>query len=82
MLREVEIRNSSPPLSKPHPLQNSEVQLFPLPVLPRPDIPVGGRLAYFVEQWEELTYNKWVLSSFEMGSSSHSSQFLPYQSFQ
>ena len=62
MLREVEIRNSSPPLSKPHPLQNSEVQPFPLPVLPRPDIPVGGRLAHFVEQWEELTDNKWVLS--------------------
>ena len=62
MLREVEIRNSSPPLSRPHPQQNSEVQLFPLPVLPRPDIPVGGRLAHFVEQWEELTDNKWILS--------------------
>ena len=62
MLREVEIRNSSPPLSKPHPSQTSEVQLFPLPVLPRPDIPVGGRLAHFVEQWEELTDNKWILS--------------------
>ena len=78
MLREVEIRNSSPPLSKPHPPQNSEVQPFPLPVLPRPDSPVGGRLAHFVEQWEELTDNKWVLSSSETGSSSHSSQFLPY----
>ena len=32
MLREVEIRNSSPPLSKPHLPQNSEVQPFPLPV--------------------------------------------------
>ena len=61
MLIEVEIRNSSPPLSKPHPPHNSEVQLFPLPVLPRPDIPVGGRLAHFVEQWEKLK-DKWVLS--------------------
>ena len=67
MLREVEIRNSSPPLSKPHPPQNSEVQPFPLPVLPCPDIPVGGRLAHFVEQWEELTDNKWVLSIVQNG---------------
>ena len=62
MLKEMEIRHNSPPLSKPHPPQNSEVQPFPLPVLPRPDIPVGGRLAHFVEQWEEWTDNKWVLS--------------------
>ena len=62
MLREVGIRNSFPPLSKPHLPQNIDVQPFPLPVLPRPDIPVGGRLAHFVEQWEELTDNKWVLS--------------------
>ena len=81
MLREVEIRNSSPPLSKPYPPQNSEVQPFPLLVLPRPNIPVGGRLAHFVEQWEELTDNKWVLSSSQMGSSSHSSQFLPIGHF-
>ena len=62
MLREVKTRNSSPPLSKPHSPQNSKVQLFLLPVLPQPDIPVGGRLAHFVEQWEELTDNKWILS--------------------
>ena len=55
-------QNSSPPLNKPHLPQNIDVQSFPLPVLPRPDIPVGGRLAHFVEQWEELTDNKWVLS--------------------
>ena len=62
MLRVAEIRNSSPPpLSKPHPPQNSEVQPFPMPVLPFPDLPVGGRLAHFVEQQEELTDNKWVL---------------------
>ena len=39
----------------PYSPQNSEIQPFPLPVLPRPDIPVGGRLAHFVEQLEELT---------------------------
>ena len=43
---------------------NSEVHLFPLPVVPRPDIPVGGRLTHFVEQWEELTDKKWILSIF------------------
>ena len=62
MRREARIKSSSTPLSKPHLPQNSEVQPFPLPVLPCPDIPVGGRLAHFVEQWEELTDNKWVLS--------------------
>ena len=62
MRREAGIKSSSPPLNKPHLPQNSEVQPFPLPVLPRPDIPVGGWLAHFVEQWEELTDNKWALS--------------------
>ena len=67
MLWEVGIRNSSPPLSKPHLPQNFEVQPFPLPALPRPDIPVGRRLAHYVEQWEELTDNKWVLSIIRNG---------------
>ena len=62
MLRGVEIQSSSPPLSKPHLPQRSENQPFPLSVLPHPDIPMGGRLAHFVDQWEELTDNKWVLS--------------------
>ena len=35
--------------------QSSESQPFPLPILPHPDIPMGGRLAHFVEQWGELT---------------------------
>ena len=60
--RGVVTRNSSPPLNMPHPPQSSESQPFQLPVLPRPDIPVGGRLARFMEQWEKLTDNKWVLS--------------------
>ena len=50
--------NSSPPLNKPHPPQSSESQPFSVPILPRPDIPVGGRLAHFVEQWGELTNKK------------------------
>ena len=60
MRREAGIKSSFSPLSRPHLPQTSEVQPFPLPVLPRPDIPVGGRLAHFVEQWEELTDNKWI----------------------
>ena len=42
-------------------------QPFPLPILPRPDIPVGGRLVHFVEQWGELTHNKCVLSIVQEG---------------
>ena len=42
--------------------QSSESQPFPLPILPCPDIPIGGRLSHFVEQSGELTNNKWVLS--------------------
>ena len=61
-LRGVATKSSSPPLNMPHLPQSSESQPFPLPVMPRPDIPVGGRLANFVEQWGELTQNKWVLS--------------------
>ena len=62
MRREAGIKSSSPPLSKPDIFHKILVQHFPLPVLPRPDIPVGRRLAHFVEQWKELTDNKCVLS--------------------
>ena len=51
----------------PHLPRSSESQLFPLPILPHPDISVGGRLAHFVEQWGELTHNKWVLSIIQDG---------------
>ena len=54
---------SSPPLNLPLPPQDYEGQPFPLPALPYSDIPVGGRLAHFVEKWEEITDNKWVLSN-------------------
>ena len=61
-LRGAVTRNSSPPLNMPRLPQSSESQPFPLPILPCPGIPVGGRLAHFVEKWGELTHNKWVLS--------------------
>ena len=61
------IKQHSPPLNLPCLPQSSESQPFPLPILPCPDIPVGGRLALFVEQWGELTQNKWVLSIIRKG---------------
>ena len=63
ILRGIVTRDNSPPLNRPLlPQQSSESQPFPLPILPYVDILVGGRLAHFVEQWGELTNNKWVLS--------------------
>ena len=64
--RELVTPDSSPPLNLPLP-QSSESHPFPLTILPRPDIPVGGRLAHCVEQWEEFTDNKWVLSIVQNG---------------
>ena len=61
-LRGVVTQSSSPPLNMPRLPQSSESHPFPLPILPRSDIPVGGRLIHFVEQWGELTQNKWALS--------------------
>ena len=61
-LRGVVTLNCSPPLNMPRLPQSSESQPFPLPILPPPDIPVGGRLAHFVEQWRELAHNKWILT--------------------
>ena len=52
-LRRVATQSSSPSLNLPHLPQSSESQPFPLPILPHPDIPVGGRLAHFLEQWGE-----------------------------
>ena len=58
---------SSPPLNLPLPPQDYEGPPFPLPALLLSDIPVGGRLAHFVEKWEEITDNKWVLSILRHG---------------
>ena len=55
--------------------QSSESQPFPLPILPCPDIPVGGRLAHFVRQWGELTQKKnWSFLSYKKASGYHSVQ--------
>ena len=61
ILRGEVTQDSSPPLNKTLLPQSSESQPFPLPILPCTDIPVGGRLAHFMEQWGELTNSKWVL---------------------
>ena len=50
----------TPPIEEPPPLRNTEVQ-SPLP-LPLPNIPVGGRLAHFAQNWAKITDDEWVLS--------------------
>ena len=55
----------APPREEPPPLRNTEV-LTPLP-LPLPNIPVGGRLAHFAQNWTEITDDKWVLSLVRKG---------------
>ena len=54
MLREVEI-GQFPSSKQASSLTNSEVYLFPLPVVLRSDFPVGRRFTQFVEQRQELT---------------------------
>ena len=55
----------APPIEEPPPARNTEVQA-PLP-LPLPNIPVGGRLAHFAQNWAEITDDKWVLSVIRNG---------------
>ena len=55
----------APPREEPPPLGNAEV-LTPLP-LPLPNIPVGGRLARFAQNWAEITDDKLVLSLVRKG---------------
>ena len=55
----------APPVEEPLPPRNSEVQ-SPLP-LPLPNIPVGGRLAHFAQNWAKITDDKWVLSLVRKG---------------
>ena len=35
--------------------------------LPEPDLPVGGRLSYFLPAWKEITQDKWTLSVVSKG---------------
>ena len=55
----------APPIEEPPPARNTEVQA-PLP-LPLPNIPVGGRLAHFAQNWAKITDDKWVLSVIRNG---------------
>ena len=71
LLRGIVTRDSSPPLNRTHLPQSSESQTLST-FLPRPDIPVGGRLAHFVEQWGEITDKNGSFLSFEMISGYHS----------
>ena len=60
-----EVEVVAPPIEEPPPLRNIEVHA-PLP-LPLPNIPVGGRLAHFAQNWAEITDDKWVLSVVRKG---------------
>ena len=60
-----EVEVVAPPIEEPPPLRNTEVQT-PLP-LPLPNIPVGGRLAHFAQNWAKITDDKWVLSLIRKG---------------
>ena len=60
-----EVQVVAPPVEEPPPLENTEV-LTPLP-LPLPNIPVGGRLAHFAQNWAKITDDKWVHSLVRKG---------------
>ena len=69
----MEIQNSSPPLSKPHPPQNSEVQPFPLPVLHSSGHSsgrkVGGTMGRIYRQQVGHLYRpKWVQDPIQVSS--------------
>ena len=49
------------PLVEGPPLPVDSENLPPLP-LPQPQIPVGGRLAHFALNWQNITNDQWVLS--------------------
>ena len=55
----------APCVEEPPPLENTEV-LTPLP-LPLPNIPVGGRLVHFAQNWAKITDDEWVLSLVRKG---------------
>ena len=60
-----EVEVLAPPLEEPPPLRNTEVQsILPLPL---PNIPVGGRLAHFAQNWAKITDDEWVLSLIRKG---------------
>ena len=46
---------------------------------PRPDLPVGGRLGMFVNQWRTVTSDAWVLETLEKGYSLEFAAEVPSQ---
>ena len=54
------------PLVEGPPLPVDSENLPPLP-LPQPQIPVGGRLAHFALNWQNITKDQWVLSLIKNG---------------
>ena len=54
------------PLVEGPPLPVDSENLPPLP-LPQPQIPVGGRLAHFALNWQNITNDQWVLSMIKNG---------------
>ena len=55
----------APLVEEPLPLGSTE-GIVPLP-LPLPNIPVGGRLGHFAQNWANITGDKWVLSVVRRG---------------
>ena len=55
----------APLIEEPLPLGSTE-GIYPLP-LPLPNIPVGGRLGHFAQNWANITGDKWVLSVVRRG---------------
>ncbi len=54
----------------PHGVVDARTSGLPLPTLPHPplpQVPVGGRLAHFVDKWEEITDDTYVLSIVRKG---------------
>ena len=60
-----EVEVLAPLVEEPPPLGNTESQP-PLP-LPLPNVPVGGRLAHFAQNWADITDDNWVLSLIRKG---------------
>ena len=43
-----------------------------------PEIPVGGRLKFFIDQWKQITDDKWVLSTMANGYKLEFQSLLPF----
>ena len=61
----LEVEEVAPLIEEPLPLGSTE-GIVPLS-LPLPNIPVGGRLGHFAQNWANITDDKWVLSVVRRG---------------